>query len=58
MNAQTLAVLGRKEEALALVLKCIDQGLSVPDVELAPDLKEVRADPRYRRHLAEKGPGR
>lgn len=53
-KAQTLAVLGRKQEALDLVLKCIDQGLSPVDVELALDLKEVRADPRYRRHIAAK----
>jgi hypothetical protein len=46
--------LGRKEEALDLVLKLIDQGLSVADVELALDLKEVHADPRYRRHIAAK----
>jgi tetratricopeptide (TPR) repeat protein len=59
-KAQTLAVLGREEEALDLVLKCIDQGLSPVDVELALDLKEVRADPRYRRHMAakENGAGR
>ena len=53
-KAQTLAVLGRKEEALQQVLKCIDHGLSPIDVELALDLKEVRADPRYRQHIAEK----
>jgi tetratricopeptide (TPR) repeat protein/tRNA A-37 threonylcarbamoyl transferase component Bud32 len=51
-KAQTLAVLGRKQEALELVLKCIDQGLSKVDVELALDLKEVRADPRYRSHIS------
>ena len=53
-KAQTLAVLGRKEEALLLVLKCIDEGLSPVDVDLALDLKEVRADRRYREHLGEK----
>ena len=54
VKAQTLAVLGRKEEALQQVLKCIDQGLSPIDVELALDLKEVRSDPRYRQHIAGK----
>lgn len=53
-KAQTLAVLGRKEEALNLVLSCIDQGLSPVDVDLALDLKEVRADPRYRIHIADR----
>jgi tetratricopeptide (TPR) repeat protein len=56
MKAQTLAVLGRKEEALNLVLSCLDHGLSETDVDLALDLKEIRSDPRYRRHLAAKGP--
>jgi tetratricopeptide (TPR) repeat protein len=51
-KAQTLAVLGRKNEALDLVLKCIDQGISKVDVELALDLKEIRADPRYKSHVA------
>jgi len=53
-KAQTLAVLGKKEEALALVLQCIDGGLSVVDVELALDLKDLRADPRYRRHIEQR----
>ena len=53
-KAQTLAVLGRKEEALDLVLKCLDQGLSPVDVDLALDLKELRANPRYLRHIAAK----
>jgi serine/threonine-protein kinase len=51
-KAQALAVLGLTEEALALVLDCIDHGLSSLDVDLALDLKQVRADPRYRRHIA------
>jgi tetratricopeptide (TPR) repeat protein len=51
-KAQTLAVLGRKQEALDLVLKLLDQGLSTVDVDLALDLKQVRADPRYRQRLA------
>ena len=57
-KAQALAVLGRKEEALNLVLQCIDRGLSLVDVELAPDLKEIRADPRYRGHIAAMNGGR
>jgi tetratricopeptide (TPR) repeat protein/tRNA A-37 threonylcarbamoyl transferase component Bud32 len=54
VKAQALAVMGRKEEALQLVLNCLDQGLSAVDVELALDLKEIRADPRYRRRIAQK----
>ncbi len=51
-KAQTLAVLGRKQEALDLVLKLIDQGLSTLDVDLALDLRQVRGDPKYRRRIA------
>ncbi len=51
-KAQTLAVLGRQQEALDLVLKLIDQGLSTVDVDLALDLKQVRADPKYRQRIA------
>jgi tetratricopeptide (TPR) repeat protein len=51
-KAQTLAVLGRKQEALDLVLKLIDHGLSTLDVDLALDLKQVRADPKYRSRIA------
>jgi tetratricopeptide (TPR) repeat protein/tRNA A-37 threonylcarbamoyl transferase component Bud32 len=55
VKAQALAVLGRREEALRLVLDGLDRGLSTVDVELALDLKEVRADPRYRRRSAQNG---
>jgi serine/threonine protein kinase/Flp pilus assembly protein TadD len=51
-KAQVLALLGRKQEALGLVLECIDKGLSKVEVDLALDLKEVRADPRYTGHVA------
>ena len=47
MMAQALALLGEKEEALALLLSCIDQGLSPVEVDLALDLKSLRKDPRY-----------
>ncbi|MGO9261514.1 MAG: protein kinase domain-containing protein [Bryobacteraceae bacterium] len=55
-KAQALALLGRKEEALRLVLSCIDQGLSVVEVQLALDLKDLREDPRYLRHIAQLKP--
>jgi len=51
-KAQTLALLGRKQEALDLVLKCMDQGLSKVEVELALDLKQIRSDPKYIRHVS------
>lgn len=54
-KAQIMALLGHKEEALQLVLDCIDKGLSEVDVALALDLKEVRADPRFHRHIAQRG---
>ena len=51
-EVQTLAVLGRKREALDLLLTCIDNGLSLVDAELALDLKDLRNDPRYRAHVS------
>jgi tetratricopeptide (TPR) repeat protein len=56
IEAQALALLGRKEEALRLVLNCLDHGISTVDVDLALDLKEVRDDARYRRRVAQTGP--
>lgn len=47
MIAQALALTGRKESALKLVLLCMDRGLSPIEVNLALDLKEIRKDPRY-----------
>ena len=45
MIAQALAVLGKKEDALKLLLACMDKGLSAVQVDLAVDLKEIRRDP-------------
>lgn len=52
LKAQALAAMGRKEEALALVLKLMDGGLSPVEVRLALDLAAVRADPRYKSRAA------
>ena len=52
-KAQVLALMGRKEESVQQVLKCMENGLSRTEVELAPDLKEVRSDPRYKRQAAQ-----
>jgi tetratricopeptide (TPR) repeat protein len=49
LKAQALAVLGRKEEAVHLVLQCLDRGLSAVEVQYALDLRYVLADARYRR---------
>jgi len=47
MKVQALAVLGRKQEALPLLLECMKQGITPVDVYLALDLKDLRKDPRY-----------
>ena len=47
-KAQALALLGKKEEALKLVIACLDKGLNPLEVRLALDLKDVRLDPRYK----------
>jgi len=47
MMVQALAALGKKEEALQLLLKCMDRGLAPVEVDLVPDLKGLRKDPRY-----------
>ena len=51
MLTQALAVMGKKDEALRLLIWCIDNGVSPADVELALDLREIENDPRYRAHL-------
>jgi len=50
-KAQALVLLGRGKEALSIVISCIDKGLSPAEVDLALDLKDIRSDPAYRRHL-------
>jgi serine/threonine protein kinase/Tfp pilus assembly protein PilF len=47
MISQALALLGKKEEALKLLLACMDKGLSPVEAGLALDLKEIEKDPRY-----------
>ncbi|MBB6146439.1 serine/threonine protein kinase [Silvibacterium bohemicum] len=47
-KAQALALLGKKEESLQLVLACMARGLDPLEIELALDLKDVRLDPRYK----------
>jgi tetratricopeptide (TPR) repeat protein len=52
-KVQALALLGRKEEALRLLIDCLDRGLSPLEVELALDLRVLRSDVRYRRRAAQ-----
>jgi tetratricopeptide (TPR) repeat protein len=54
MKVQTLALLGKKEEATKLLLACMDRGLAPVEVDLALDLKDIRKDPRYRSRIAKK----
>lgn len=54
MKAQTLALLGKKEDATKLLLACMDRGLSPVEVDLAVDLKDIRKDPRYLSRVAKK----
>ena len=52
MFVQALVLLGKKEEALQLLLACIDSGLAPINVDLALDLASLRKDPRYLSHIA------
>jgi serine/threonine protein kinase/Tfp pilus assembly protein PilF len=56
MITQALAVLGKKEDALKLLLACMDEGLSPVQVDLALDLKDIRRDPRYISRIAKLQP--
>jgi hypothetical protein len=51
MIVQALDVLGRRKEALDLLLWCMDKGLSPAEVDLAVDLKDLRSTEAYRSRL-------
>jgi eukaryotic-like serine/threonine-protein kinase len=51
MIVQALDVLGRKTEALEMLLWCMDKGLSPVDVNLAVDLKDLRSTRAYQERL-------
>jgi tetratricopeptide (TPR) repeat protein len=55
MLTQALAVSGRNEEALKMLLWCTDNGISTTGVDLALDLKQLRKDRRYLEHIRERG---
>lgn len=52
-KTQVLALLGKKEEALKLVLKCLDDGITPLEIDLAIDLRTICLDPRYKKKVAE-----
>jgi len=51
MIVQALDVMGRKTEALEMLLWCVDKGLSPAEVDLAVDLKDLRSTAEYRSKL-------
>jgi tetratricopeptide (TPR) repeat protein len=51
-KAQALALLGKKDEAVQLVVECLNRGLTPVEIDLALDLKDVRLDPRYKQAVA------
>lgn len=55
MIVQALDVLGRKQEALQLLLWCMDKGLSPVEVDLAVDLKDLRSTPAYQERVKKRG---
>ncbi|HEX3985274.1 MAG TPA: protein kinase [Acidobacteriaceae bacterium] len=55
MMVQALDVLGRKQEALDLLLWCMDKGLSPVEVNLAVDLKDLRTTRAYQERVKEGG---
>jgi tetratricopeptide (TPR) repeat protein/tRNA A-37 threonylcarbamoyl transferase component Bud32 len=52
MIIQAVALLGKREEALELLLSAVDQGLTPLQVEGSLDLSEIRKDPRYLSRIA------
>jgi serine/threonine protein kinase/tetratricopeptide (TPR) repeat protein len=55
MMVQALDVLGKKAEALKILLGCMDDKLSPAEVDLAVDLKDLRNAPPYRAWLKSHG---
>ena len=51
MMVQALDVLGKKPEALKMLLECMKDGLSPAEVDLAVDLKDLRSTPDYQAWL-------
>lgn len=55
MIVQALDVLGRKQEALQMLLWCMDKGLSPVEVNLAVDLKDLRSTRAYQERVNTRG---
>jgi eukaryotic-like serine/threonine-protein kinase len=53
MAIQALALLARKEDALKMLLRALDNGLTPIQVDFSLDLKELSKDPRYISRVAE-----
>ena len=53
MIVQALEVMGKKSEALDLLLWCMDKGLSTSEVDLAVDLKDLRNTEAYRAKVSQ-----
>jgi tetratricopeptide (TPR) repeat protein len=53
-KAQALALLGKKDEAVQLVVECLNRGLTPVEINLALDLKDVRLDPRYKQAVVKR----
>ncbi len=56
LKAQALAVLGRKDEAIGVLVSCVRRGLAPVEVQLALDLKEIRSDRRYLQQVSNSQP--
>ncbi len=48
-KVRTLALIGRRDEALALASQCLARGATIFQFDTMPDLQELRRDDRYRR---------
>ena len=55
MIVQALDVLGRKQEALEMLLWCMDKGISPVEVNLAVDLKDLRSTRAYQQRVNTRG---
>jgi eukaryotic-like serine/threonine-protein kinase len=51
MILQALDVLGKKDEALKILLECMKDGLSAAEVNLAVDIRDLRSTPEYQAWL-------
>ena len=55
-KAQALAVIGRKAEAIDVLVSCVNRGLAPVEVQLALDLAEIRTDRRYLQRIPNSQP--